>query len=310
MLDYVRFNTKVLPASFGFNNTGVICWMNALTQFMLSLTSVSETLLKYKHTLVNNKFAMTYIGIIELTINSPNNVNLQYASSELLQALEFQLRKCNDARSLYSGQQCAHDGFTAFVDMLNCPQVIKLINIRYSQHYTCMHCGDKLTNVFDNFVNYFIPIYKSYQITSDDEFNKFIHAHRCPDDECTKQCNKCGINDVMPRKELLQHVHSIILITFMHQSGRFDVHYPNELKFKELRADKTINYLTYKLVSVIEHGGTTGLNSSGHYWSKSLRRDYNSNDDSANWYSLNDSHVGNTEVKPCSNTFMLAYHIQ
>jgi ubiquitin C-terminal hydrolase len=348
------YDPNYIPVQFGLNNTGVICWFNALVQMMLGLPSFNELMLENKSILEHNKLAHTYITAAENLLPNSEECEITEGSYSglsiaLLRALVETSSGANITPALTahlaSGQQCAAEGFTMFLQTLDNKSVDELFYNTYKQTITCERC--KCAASFNKDISNCIRVPPTKDFRSKEErdawkiyvaglpfehphrnviknfksqykFQKWIHSHTA--DAYGFTCPKCDFKMVkVARREVIGLLMDVIVISFDMYNRIDPTWYPQEMLFG--CSDK-VSLVKYRLVGRICWSGTAALHngavvSSGHYWAHSVRRSWYSNADTGSssssgatetWYCLNDNSVSAGSPLPDKYTVMLAYH--
>lgn len=306
MSDYIRYNPNYVPGPFGFQNTGSICWGNALIQFLLGMSSINETLLSCENSLANNPFATEYIKLLKLVL--PNNGSfksddvdtdiLSLFSKKILTALIACMNTKQLKLNMGGDQECADEAFTIFIDMLGCPEVENVLTSVYELSTKCPVCN-KLSSI-NRDTSYRIEMNKIPEIKTQEQFQSWLIVHAQKLDYYNFPCGHIvhsanqSVNQSVIRQERLKRLSEIVVIIFNKFYGKYIQWFPQTLKFQSLNN----SYLNYKLIGKIEHAGTQ---SGGHYWTQSLREE---------WTQLNDNEIPSIgNCKPSAETFMIAYHL-
>jgi len=294
--EYYYYDPELVPVPFGLNNIGAICWFNSLLQVMLGLPSVNRTLLENKKELTGNVFASEYIHLLESIL--PNNPDvdivdvdtLMPASAAILRAFQIQLKKMGKSHIIGDGQECTDEGFTLFIEALNCPAVERLFSNAYELSITCTGCGKKVSTIRDK--SFRIQMFTPVMLKTEADFCKWIIVHPSEVDRF-----KCDCGTVMTkffRTEKLKMLREVVIVIFNKFQSKENRWYPKTLEFPAKNKTK----LRYRMVGKVEHAGTRF---GGHYWAHSLR--------DGDFKRLNDSSVGIGNNEPTSETFMVAYHL-
>jgi hypothetical protein len=295
--EYYFYDKKFVPAEFGMNNIGAICWCNSVIQMMLGLPSMNRTLLECEEELRDNPFAREYIKVLKATLpNSPDyppadTTNLAASSASILGAFITQLRVRGFNLNIGVSQECVDEALVLFIDMFGCPQLERLFSNVYELIINCTGCAKKVSSIRDK--SYRIQLFTKVKLETQDRFCSFLKVHPS---ECDYYKCECGERMVkFYRGERLKMLREIVVIIFNKFQSKDNRWFPRELKFNASGGKPP---LRYKLVGKIEHSGNQF---GGHYWAQSLRGD--------DWYRLNDTSVSRGDSEPSTQTFMVAYHI-
>jgi ubiquitin C-terminal hydrolase len=295
MADYIVYDPKYVPAEFGLNNTGVICWCNSILQLLLSCPSLNKTLLECEEELRDNRFATEYINLLKILLpnEGPNGVNLSTISiysAKILNAFMYEMKRARRNFSIGRSQECVDEALTLFIDMFNCQKVNKLFLNSYELIIKCTGCNKQVSTVRDN--SYRIELFCEKKFNSVEDFCTYIRYHPSEHDEYTCEC---GFKmKKFLRVEKLKMLREIVVIIFNKFQAKDNRWFPTELEFNSTNGKK----LKYKLVAQIEHGGTMH---GGHYKSKGVRGD--------KVCGFNDSSVYADALGPTPSTYMIAYHL-
>jgi len=292
---YIEYNPDYVPEGFGMSNTGAICWWNALLQTLLGASGLTDIMFAYETEFANNNFALAYIKFLELALSnkatSSSSITLFNAFKERL-ALKSKVR-------LDQGQQCAHEGFTLFIEMLDNRRVDKLFTTSYEVTSTCSQC--KYVEIYQRDTSFYITM--GMNTRNDTLFTNWLRVHEGESTprECPN-CSKCTIGQ--KRVEKLKQLGEIVCVLFSSKlhTPTMQMHYPQSLSFSA----KGGGVLKYKLIGSIEHAGVSNMttfSSSGHYWARSVRCD--------SWLKFNDSLTPTVcSSTSAESTFMVFYHME
>lgn len=300
---YITYDKWIAPNAFGFTNTGAICWWNALLQTMLGLSSVTQVLFDHEHELTKNVFAMAYLKLLhdidDLEVAAGgNHVNfngLMSSSATILAAFMDQLRVRGIKANLH-GQQCADEGFTLFIDMLDCPQVENLFKSEYEISICCVKCEHVTIRPRDQTFRIPMPSDRDIVTTVKDKktFERWLFTHVAKHEDF--KCEKCGnVVKYTHRVEKLKRLSEVVVVMFNQFDHKTVMYFPQEMHFNS----NTGTPLKFQLVGKINHSGTRH---SGHYWADTYRCD--------SWMMANDSQVSDlSENYPDESAFMVFYHM-
>jgi ubiquitin C-terminal hydrolase len=307
---YYKFNDAEMVPPNGFINTGAICWFNSMLQALLSLTSLTEIMLKCEDDFIMKPLGRSYIELIK-AIN--NNEDVSQHNLRVLNAFRDELGNKKFKFLTSNGQECANEGFILFIDALKCKRVEHIFESIYRAEIKCPQCG---STKIERVKSIQVPFYTDRNI-SVDQFTGYLKCHRSDvlDYECPGHDVTVGIEDepntksvVHERIPIVKVVETavrhgeVIVVNFNRMFNR-KRSYPTTLTFKGIN-NTTIKY---ELVATIEHSGHVTMNySSGHYWSRAVRADENGDRE---WCKLNDSSANKCDDKINDSESMLFYHM-
>lgn len=293
---YIKYDPLVTPNGFGISNTGASCWWNALLQVMIGISGLTDIMLSVNAPaeFANNTFALAYIDFIVLSFKGQVT---DRDVSKLFTAFKTQL-EVKSKISLTYGQQCAHEGFTMFVNMLDNRRVDKLFTISYESTSPC-DCGHVRVRPRD--VGFYITMQINTQ--TDLTFRDWIRVHAgATDPSACPKCAKCASGSKLV--DNLKQLGEVVCVYFNGRTWDKEAapvyHFPQTMTF----GAKAGGVLKYKLIGTIEHSGVMNLTtytSSGHYWARTLRDE--------SWLKINDTYVSDSNGLPTNNTLMVFYHM-
>ena len=284
-----KWNDMYSIRPFGFANTGVICYFNAMLQSFLSCTSVVETIRNMPRVDRENNPLVNLIGqLIDSALNTRDDV--AHFSPRIFAELMQQLRVQKKQYGRFgSGQEDSGEGFTIFLDALRLPVIERLFEHRYRHHITCGLCN--YTHQIEADESIFIEITEQQSHNIERAIWNFDSAI---DDNY--KCTKCGCKGAKTKHTSMTMVPEILVLLFIKFEKKWLLDAPRELHVPS-RSGPMFNY---KLTSLVEHDGTA---TSGHYWAKCRRA-------GSRFAVLNDTSVtplGALESSP--KTYMAWYHI-
>jgi ubiquitin C-terminal hydrolase len=304
---HIKYNPIATPREVGFENTGAICYFNALLQSLMACSSMNQYMLEHENEF--NKLGTAYIELLKR--NLEDNDELRREKSSPILIMLFQIMKEKDLLGMGSGQQCAHESFCRFIDCLESPRIKRLFSHRYMTTTIC-ECGYKSDITQD--ISFMFEIYLKDKIfidknsTGDDLRNYLLQQIDINEDY---RCDKCKVKSDKVKKDTLRMVPEIIVITVLRTyfgDNRYPCYFPTGFSIP----GKNNTSMQYALVSQIKHyGGMTvvknkkgqsiPVRSSGHYTSTTLRK--------GRIRTYNDTHIAADSYKHDKETYMLFYHI-
>lgn len=338
------YNPEFVASPFGLNNTGAICWFNAVTQFLLGVPAMSSVILEHRDELVHNELAAEYIRALDgLLPNTPDMepitpANFAGMSSRLLDAMLKSGEPSQQAPSqqiprgkstLGYGQQCASEGFTTFLETLTSTDVDNIFMNAYRQVITCKRCNEEVSTMRDtsNMIN--VPPTKNF--ANDEEQSRwraytaelsYSHPHRSVIKNFRTQaefqkwlrchsaitedfcCPKCNYKMPFVLREERLSMVQDVLTISFDMIDRIDPTWYPQ----ELEFPGN-NGVTrkYKLCGKICWSGSVNRLGDGRIASGGHYWAHSLRD--GNWYCLNDGGVSAGNPHPDSSTFMVVYHL-
>lgn len=283
---------------FGLNNTGAICYFNALTQSLLSCTSITKIIQNFSGeselngTLTGKAFINAF-----LTALSTDRVDVSNISSKLLHALITDIKGKNTFGKM---QESASEGLVLLLDAMENPDskehpITKLFQHEYNVKLFCNKCKDIVSEQkdFGIDINLFFQD-RLDKMSKPEDFVDAIYQHISPLDN-DYVCPKCKTRTNGIRLHTLRYAPEIMVCKFMVYNPilRKMNYFPIEMKFPGTGN----NVISYKLVAQIEHSGSL---EGGHYWCRARRGD-------DKIYNFDDTNVGSASFSSSSGTYMLFY---
>jgi ubiquitin C-terminal hydrolase len=273
----------------GFQNTGSICYFNALVQCLLSSKNFIEFVKNNKE---KNVFTKLFFEFLER-----EHKDVMFTTKLLQEILKNYTNK-----DIFYGQQSSSEFMIKLIDLMG---VEKLFEIEYCVETTCLSCKNvskkKDVNIFHNifFINT-TNILENISYSKED-----VDSYFC--DTCTKDDKKIRTKAEIER--FLTKIPNIICIIFINKyTGQI-----NPLKYCDKFGITKINSNEkekndedkediYNLFSTIEHIGS--LNG-GHYFARIKR---NILDNSDNYFLANDISINKIDKIDISNISYIIFY--
>lgn len=298
---YMTLDQSFVPEPFGMNNTGVLCWCNAVLQALWSCSSLNQTLMENRHEFIENKFALQYIRLLDAVLpNDPGQAvspAVAAASENILRAFLMEMTDKKEELKLNfnigSRQESACEAIDMIIALFNNPRVTRLFSCGFELQIKCPACKKIVSSTRDDELVIKIP--NTFHMDDKKSFTNYLIMHSV--EYTDYRCGECGeLTASGQRFEVLKRSREILVLLF---TGKFIEKtinwFPSEITFGALPRGSFVNY---KLVATIEHEGNMF---GGHYYSVVSRGDET--------FCINDSQVTRTELKPLSTTYMVIYHM-
>jgi ubiquitin C-terminal hydrolase len=272
------YDRSKVSALFGLrNDTGVLCYVNAMVQTLVSCSAFNKWFMQNYKDHTTEPLWQTLRPFICLT---NDKIIKEVATGEkALSALSFQ-RALISSRSGKKNnldavaQEDFQEGLLLLLDSF-ANKVDWLFHIHYQQEVTCKKC--KHTETTNLPPDHMISITAKVE-TQDDmrkavsEYSEFVDGHRC---------GKCGVTNGVEKHlqttRKLVNTSEILIIYYLKYAEKTVENFPADLAIK-------VNGRTrhYQIVSQIEHRGAVGTQKvngrevaqgsrGGHYWVRSWR---------------------------------------
>ncbi len=282
--EYIFHDDSKVPSPKGFGNTGAICWWNSLLQFMLTLSSINQAVVRARDNLRGNPFATAYVDLVERSIAG---MVTTMESAHLFELFKCRLVAMKSTANM-NGQSCADEGYVLFIDALDCPEVRNLTRNVYENTVMCTHCN-KVTSSTRDDANQ-ICLFDLDNVHDQVAFCRRVHVSNSNVDVFTcAACNQKSYN--CTRYYIAKVLREVIVIVLNKFESKSVVYYPDELVFPSNEYA-----LVYKLKAVVCHSGTRY---GGHYWANVNR--------GGNIYNVNDFQVSTGSMQYSTESFLLAY---
>lgn len=273
-----------LPA-FGFANSGVTCYWNSVLQCFLSLTKVTKFLRNKKLNIIGD-------NVINV-LNNSESPSIKHASILLHRILLNHIKTMGKSYSVMKngkeitkfgqGQEDANEGFVAFLDAFEMPELDHMFMVRYRSHIYCNECQSNLEMSSPD-ENVFIKLCNN---DFDGDFVKMLKTNKVEIEGY--RCTKCSSKEKKIKMSYLTLVSEVIVIVLEKYGSHWAVDIPKTFEIPSIEGPTH----KYNLVALTEHTGST---TSGHYWAKCLRKD--------GPYTLNDTSITKSDLNSTPNTYL------
>lgn len=306
--------TSYIPAPFGLNNTGVICYMNAFLQSIASCPYMTQLALtaEGKEYLKRTRTGSAYLDYVQAFSTGGVNPSVGPMSANILQALRTDLQTRQNKVNFGRGQESASEALILFLDMIEpdltpeektvgvkCPFTC-LFQMRHRCHIYCPNCEKNVSSTADNSV--MLNLFGDQSGSTPEEFAN--HVRKQQSVVTDYQCEQCNKKIDADRLYYLSLAPEIIYCSFnvygvtdkMRSQPRTSHYFPENFDLPGIGGSKR----RYRLMSQIEHSG--GLNG-GHYWARALRR----SNEGLSVSMLNDNSASPSRFENTSGTYIIVY---
>lgn len=231
MTTYAEYLPNRLISPRGLENTGNICWLNALCQFLLSLDSFNRMIID-----VPKQSGAGMRAAWQIFLKTGNQTKLRQEFSKRLSA----------------GQQCADEALGIFLESLNHGVSTNMLRIIMNTYTRCNKCGkqEKHRELAHRVVIYPPP---RPLLESLRENHSALSGFSC----------ECG-EAYTHRVESLGRVENALMITFQQYETRYLYQFPEILEIPSIDGPSH----RFELMAQIEHSGNQF---SGHYTARVRR---------------------------------------
>lgn len=285
---------------FGLNNfSGVACHFNSLLQSLFSCPAFTHGMIQNRPYFEskNNSLSLCIISMLEFLIDKNVQIDVYLAKSPelskyILMSLMKRLEENNKADEINllfgRSQECAHEGLTLLLQMIDCDLINKLFELRWEKTYQCNACGYELKNTDAQF-------YHSVGHDRVADKKSFIINLRLRHEIIGDyNCENCKTKSTCKMVSKLTEMNKIIIVMFEKFTRKSYYYFPSTFMIKSACGFS----LDINAVAQIEHYGSM---SGGHYVSIASRND--------KFYRFDDSNVSPAELGATDNTFLVFYHI-
>ncbi len=292
------YDPEYCPVATGLRNIGNTCFMNAIVQAMLGITSIFKTayLQRESDSVANNPILQLFVKMF----TDKSRIN-EYTQTLYREMIGKSLKRIDLTRMDIWSQEDSYEMFVFILEELcKCPDIEILFNHRTTTTRKCLKkgCGHTSTTRDTNQMFIVQPDIKVDQLpeTKSDEtsqdLNDFLKKYvSCVPDFTCKVCKDKGTKLTFTKVTMIPEV---ICVVFRKYFQKRATPFPMKLKFADVKEKK--NYI-YDLIAQVEHSGSQG---GGHYYAICRRKD--------GWKRLDDESVSDGIPGPTENTYLVFYH--
>ncbi len=285
----------VILRPFGsINATGSMCHFNALLQSLFSCPAFIRAMIEEKNYFVEKCNVLGCILSDSCAFLIDSNVSdsdYQIKSSKIshiiLNALEKTFKEKNINTNFGERQECAHEGLTLLLDMIDSKKISKLFEQEHTKTIICDNCNHTVEqtdrNIYHNTGGQHITDEQTFV------FNWYTKKEKLNDYICDN-CKQKG-STIITKASTINKIVVIMFEKFYRKTLEF---FPNN--FEILSTSE--QHISINAVSQICHVGGMG---GGHYFAIASRGN--------TFYEFNDSNVTEKNMEPNPLTFMVFYHI-
>lgn len=314
-----NYDETLVPAAFGLQNTGAICYLNSFLQALAGCTAMVRAMKTHRDYLQRTRTGAAMVAFFEAEDKTPH-------SNLILQALVQDLAERRPRVRFGAGQESASEALHHLLEMMEPPatqvsppaatqvsppaepaatqvsfaiaepaaQVSPITRLFQSRHRITTHCQachaetsnetdlSVMLNLFHISASCADPARFSAEMMSQ---TSVIDAYPCP---------KCNVTGPAYRHYRLTMTPEILFCAFNIYGDRPRRYYPSAISFPAIGGGT----LTYLQVGQIEHSGSLA---GGHYWARGVRAD--------GVYLLNDMHASPGSFVATHSTYIVVYHV-
>jgi ubiquitin C-terminal hydrolase len=228
----------MLPQPIGLPNNGNTCWLNALSQLLMSLGPFNKILSEAKYG--KKSIIPIYLAVFGGNIAKFRDLFVVFGAR-------------------INQQQCADEALTLFIDALQLAPATGMMRIVRKAD---MYCPSGYNNTATD------PLYRLmiYPPAIENMQDFMSRIHGCSVPLAGYNCEKCQA-PITSRFERIARVENIIIITFQQYTGKINHYFPYEFTLPNTGGRPPH---VFRLVAQIEHAGST---EGGHYWARVQRKD-------------------------------------
>lgn len=292
-----RYDPAYSVEAFGLVNFGATCWFNAITQAILSIPALFETIGDIDN---SNEFITAFCDLYDLTdkIRDPGALYRELMRYGRGVGTGINLRFGN-------GQEDAYEGFISMITAFNNTKIESLFKHRYKKLLRCIQCEN--TSITTHESNVFIIHRDDFPHEKITDLSEYLlkHVNKIADFHCDK-CNTHGALQL----EVLCRIPAVLIVVDQTKYLNHDslIEWPKSVVVPVLNHEK----LTYKIVATVEHSGSL---SGGHYWTNAIRGHVDVDKFLRDDYATNATMLNDTSVTPLprlgitNTTYMVIYHV-
>ncbi len=325
------YDRTLVPAPFGLNNTGAICYLNSFLQVLAGCSSFTRAVLQNKEYLRQTRTGTAVLNFVESYASQGPVPGIEYESAHVLGALQTDLRARRPNVRFGAGQESASEALVHLLDMMEPPKTLgghgasgkppaspdglpvessespitRLFLHRFRCDTHCRQCRGVVSRVTDYAVNFnlfHIDGLREPPVT----VAKFSDAIRLQISTVEGySCESCAagqgnaVRSTGYRVYNLTMIPEIVFCMFNIYAGYGPVrrlrYFPDRL---EIPASQKGMKHVFRLVGQIEH--SSGSLEGGHYWARALR--------AGGVYLFNDASVSPASFVASPTTYIIAYH--
>lgn len=274
------WNPKFLPKIFGLNNTGALCYLNSLTQALLSCTNIHETLSHCELGRNGKLLAQHY----QKLANNEHTITSGSYPMDTTEPIFNAIRTFCHSRpdSIMPGRhEDVHEGLVFLLDTLNSAEVNDQLYVGHMCSITCTVCKASRELPRETSKRE-IAVDLSSMVelhTRKEVVNAIREDAQYPRDYVCEHCRATNtynaeLKTVVPNVKQtykLVRLSSVIILVFKKYNGAHEwntpkrnSYFPKKMRFRS----KHNTTLVYKVVAQIEHFGDMH---GGHYICHALR---------------------------------------
>jgi ubiquitin C-terminal hydrolase len=279
----LTWNPEYLPDIFGLTNTGSLCYLNSLTQSLLSCTSIHETMKDQDSANRYGKLLTAhYIGLA----NNNHPTKSEPYACDSVEPIFAAINAYHSGRRdnlIHGRHEDVHEGFAMFLATVENRVVEDLFHVRHTCTIECAHCAHRHelnTDACRQEIFIDLSSVNSEKLDSRKKVIDMIKENKqYPRDYMCENCHvkntydaaAVAVQENIKQVYRLARLSSVIVLLFKKYNGACEwntpkkkCYFPNKMRFRSKQGT-----LVYKVVAQVEHSGDIG---GGHYICHVLRR--------------------------------------